>query len=99
MTIKEFRMKRTIMSLMIKIWTKKATKIFSFRAGKITAISSSEITQPKKISVKAKRKSKNFQALKKKISVKKITKKGKSPSKKLNNNSPSEESETSVLKV
>lgn len=47
------------MSLTIKIWTKKATKILSLRVGKTTVISSSETTQPRKTLVKAKRKNKN----------------------------------------
>ena len=58
--IKEWKMKKTIMSLMIKIWTKKATKILSLRAGKTTVISSSETTRPRKTSGKAKRRNKNF---------------------------------------
>jgi hypothetical protein len=60
MTIKEWKMRRIIMSLMIKTWKNKVTKILSLRAGKTTAISSLETTQPRRTLGKAKRRNKNF---------------------------------------
>lgn len=57
---KEFSMKRETMNLMIKTWMKKATRILSLKAGKITAISSSETTQQRRTLEKVRRKNKSF---------------------------------------